>query len=359
MIFKGTQYEMRKWFTCTFYVLLTAYFIANQTLSASWLILVFDLYSWADFVTPYYLCLGAKLGIDLLMNIFLIYVFVSNIIKVTAKARAQEQQAISHKCHGALRHNHSMRIFGVMIRYFILSCFTIASTALFTASELILSVAIEVAVKTDEYTFYRIWYCVYFILYNVDALVSAFFLLLSFSFTQKLYRICCGSLDSKCTKIWKGMTAPKDSKLMFIAVPSDTRTPTSKLPKYRDLRVKSPSSRSTPSTTIPTTPIPKTPTMSGDTTSSAEYFGTLQRESAIVEVSPGPEVENMMEGQPSIHCFGTMSTWRDDTLVSEEFIKWGSDLRQLSRNFTQSLGEDLNYPLPEANELEFCSINNL
>ena len=343
---------MRKWFTCTFYVLLTAYFIANQTLSASWLILVFDLYSWADFVTPYYLCLGVKLGIDLLMNIFLIYVFVSNIIKVTAKARAQEQQAISNKCHGTLRHNHSMRIFGVMIRYFILSCFTIASTALFTASELILSVAIEVAVDTDQYTFYRIWYCVYFILCNVDALVSAFFLLLSFSFTQKLYRICCRCLDSKCTKIWKGMTAPKDNtRLMLNAVPSDSRSP-----QDRNLTVKPIKTRTSRNNLGAI--IPVTPTMIRNTTSSPQHFGTLHRKTAI-ELSPS---ENQAEGQPAIHSFGPAfdrTKEGDEIPLSEDFMEWSSDLKQLSRNFSQSLGEDLDYPPPEANELTYCASDDL
>lgn len=99
-----------------------------------------------------------------------------------------------------------------MIKLFILSCFTVASTVLYTVSELTLSVSIDVAGNTGDYSFYRITYCVYFILCNVDALMSTLFVLLSFAFARKWYNKCCWCLNAKCFEIWKKASAPKKSK---------------------------------------------------------------------------------------------------------------------------------------------------
>merc|ERR1719150_1548896 len=97
-----------------------------------------------------------------------------------------------------------------MIKLFVLSCFTVASTVLYTVSELTLSVSIDVAGYSGDYTFYRITYCVYFIFCNVDALMSTLFVLLSFAFARKWYTKLCSCLDAKCFKIWTKSLASRD-----------------------------------------------------------------------------------------------------------------------------------------------------
>ena len=192
-IFSETMYRMSRCQSVTFFIFLIAYFVAQQILSGAWMLFVMsDAFSWAEFIWPYYGCLGTKLVIDLIMNVFLVHLFCSNILKLTVRTRASVQQS-GH----AFRHNHSHRVWKVMIKHFVLSCFTIGSTLLYTASELILSVSIEVASDTGHYTFYRWWYCVYFVLCNVDSIVSSLFVLLSFSFTNAWYNKCCRRLNTK------------------------------------------------------------------------------------------------------------------------------------------------------------------
>lgn len=200
-IFNQTMYCMSRRQSVTFFVLLVAYFVGQQIQSATWLLLnLSDSLSWNDFIVPWYVGSGTKLAIDLILNIFLVHMFCSNILKLTILSP-----------RSSVQHNQSstdITIFQMMIKYFVLSCFTIASTVIFTTAELILSVAIEVAADTGNYTFYRWWYCVYFVLCNVDCIVSSLFVLLSFSFASRWYYKCCRCLDTKCESWWKRATQP-------------------------------------------------------------------------------------------------------------------------------------------------------
>ena len=174
-------------------------------------------YTWAEFVVPYYICLGSKLFLDGVLNVFIVYLFCSNIIKLTVRTRKSlvSLSAEMYKCQDtgvSFRHGHALRFFKTMVKYFILCCFTVTSTVMFTVSELILSVAIEYAGYTENYSFYRTWYCVYFTLCFVDAVMSSLFVLLSFSFTHRWYTKCCRCLDGWCLTLWKRASVPKDEE---------------------------------------------------------------------------------------------------------------------------------------------------
>jgi len=352
--FQNTTFAMRPLHRIVYLVLLVAYFVSQQVLSGAWLLFVIsEDWSWAEFVVPYYWCLGTKLVLDLILNVFIVFLFCSNIIKLTVRTR--RTLSALNRCpeSGITWHNgRSPKIFQTMIKLFVLSCFTIASTVLYTVSELTLSVSIDVAGYTGDYTFYRATYCVYFILCNVDALISTFFVVLSFTFARRWYTTLCGCLDGKCLKMWKNASAPKSPRGKSAESLSANNT-TRDTPQETN---HSPSSKSTGDAMLQVLPQPNI-VECADLRDVSCNIGEEPQEKKVN--GDGQHQGGQVNEQQEVTRTGTT----DDSIVSQrsslelfviqETVCLDQLLGTLSKNISDCLGEEPESPMTKDEEEEF------
>ena len=196
--FKNSAHDLQKTTNIIFYILLFLYIITQQFNSIVWEIFIFTngLMTWKQFNDIYSYVLWIRLSIDFIMNIFVIYLFCSKIYKLTViKPSATSPKSI-------FATEHSSHIFEAMVKYFVLTCLTVLSTEIFTASQIVLSSSINYAVNTDNYDFYFIAYPFYYILSNIDSIISTSYIMLTFPFGRKYYQFICKYPHKKCMKLW-------------------------------------------------------------------------------------------------------------------------------------------------------------
>merc|ERR1712129_307521 len=79
----------------------------------------------------------------------------------------------------------------IMVKLFVLTICTLVSTYVYTAFEIMNTYGVTRGFATDNYNLYHMSYIPYFIFGNVDMMVSAAYVLLTFNFTQKYYDKYC------------------------------------------------------------------------------------------------------------------------------------------------------------------------
>ena len=129
---------------------------------------------------------------------------------------------------GSFRNNVSPLLFDMMIKYFLLSSFTVFFSLLFTASDLVLAEGVDVAEDTGDFTFYSTSYAVYFVMGNVDSMVSILFVLLSFSFTDRCYSSWCDWTHLKCVYLWSRVHLSEEVTARLSVIHSPTMRSTSR-----------------------------------------------------------------------------------------------------------------------------------
>ena len=206
--FKNSMYDLKKTTSIIFYILLSCYIISQQFNTIIWELFVFldGKMTWKHFNDIYYPLLWIRLSIDFILNTFIIYLFCSKIYKLTVI----KPSPISSKRVFATE--HSFKVFETMIKYFILTVLTVISTELFTVSQIILSQSIDHAIKTNNYTFYFIAYKIYYILCNIDTIISTIYILLTFQFTSKYYYKICHYPHVFCVNIWTKSILSNDAR---------------------------------------------------------------------------------------------------------------------------------------------------
>jgi len=256
--------------------------------------------------------------IDLTLNVFIIFLFCSNIIKMTIQSK-EAMSAVNVVNPGISWHNsHSPIIFKMMIKLFVLSCFTVASTVLYTVSELTLLVSIGMAGYTGDYTFYRIISCIYFILCNVDALMSTLFVLLSFAFARKWYNKLCSCLDAKCFKIWTKSLASRGHLI-------------------KSMMLSNRNGISVPGVTPGVTP--------GETNDDDQLSSPLSTNGVDLEVSVNVNSEGHSTGNDGRNS--NHEEQRSDTVKLDEL------LQRVSCNIIEILGEEFEDPVSKEEAIQF------
>merc|ERR1719361_2699035 len=158
--------------------------------------------------------LWIKLAVDFILNAYILLLFCSKLYRLSViRTSKQAKKSFSTQ--------HSKQIFEVMVKFFLLTFLTVLSTQLKTGVNIFGKYAIQHAVDHDEYTLYKWAYFLSKIFATVDRLVSAGYVLLTFTFTQSVYDKCCSCPHTQCVKLWtKSIEDPFD--LDRIATTTDT-----------------------------------------------------------------------------------------------------------------------------------------
>jgi len=185
--FKGTKYAIRKCPHIIFAILISSYLIVEQADTFIWLYYVFFPWTWSwheyNQTTIPLLCI--RLSVNAILNIYILYLFWSKLRKSFANEQSRE-------------------VNDVVVKLFILTLSTVVSTTFYTISQILNCAGVEIAYKADDYQLYYWTYILYFILSNIDMLVSAMYVLLSFSFMDSHYQACCKCVHVKCIKLCPG-----------------------------------------------------------------------------------------------------------------------------------------------------------
>merc|ERR1712173_492671 len=117
-----------------------------------------------------------------------------------------------------------------MIKFFLLTVFCVISTQVNTFCDIMTTLGVQSLLEcettcTDSHI--RIWFPAAFTYSLIDRLVSAGYILLTFSFTQTYYDKTCGCADACCLKLWtrriKEHTVPKPSSSSMGSMQSTTQ----------------------------------------------------------------------------------------------------------------------------------------
>merc|ERR1719361_2256093 len=139
--------------------------------------------------------LWIKLAVDFILNAYILLLFCSKLYRLSViRSSKQAKKSFSTQ--------HSKQIFEVMVKFFLLTFLTVLSTQLKTGVNLFGKYAVQHAVEHDEYTLYKWAYFLSKIFATVDRLVSAGYVLLTFTFTQSVYDKCCSCPHTQCVKLW-------------------------------------------------------------------------------------------------------------------------------------------------------------
>lgn len=201
--FANTQHALTTLVSSVFFLLLLLFIVSQQSVSVIWWIFVLDAIDLNTFNSVYTPALITKFTIDFVLNIYIVYLFCTKIYKITIdKTRRESAMSGRGRSHTSFKNEQSIKIFETMVKYFLLTIMTVSSTQIFTASQITLSAAINHAVKTDSYNFYRTTYIFHFILGCIDSMVSTVYVLLTFSVSETWYTKYCTWLHLKCVNIW-------------------------------------------------------------------------------------------------------------------------------------------------------------
>lgn len=212
--FKETPHKVTKCSSVIFYALLFSYFVSQNFSLSLWLVWTLEgrsiAWKFQHFNDIYYPSLWTRFAIDFVLNIFVVYLFCSKIYKLTV-------------LNSKFATEHSPKVFETMVKYFLLTVITVLSTEIFAISEIILSIAINHAIKTGEFGFYYTSYYIYFNINTLDAIISTIYVVITFPFAKKYYYKYCGCMHDKCVHIWtKSMTEEvADIELSIDSVSND------------------------------------------------------------------------------------------------------------------------------------------
>eukprot|EP01083_Nonionella_stella_P164782 546506_1 len=213
--FSGSVHEMTLTSITIFYALAFCFIISQQSISIVWLafvLKVFDLHRFNAVYTP---ALYTKFIMDLLLNIYIVYLFCRKIFKLTLD-RTKSITPSSRRNINTFKNRHSHKIFDILIRYFLLTSWTVLSTQLFTVSQIVLSVAIGHVTTNGSYSFYYQAYYFHFTLGIMDSMVSVCYIILTFPFAKKCYNKLCNSMHYKCRRLWvSNQETEHTSKVQF------------------------------------------------------------------------------------------------------------------------------------------------
>lgn len=200
--FEQTTYRLTSLHSVCFAVLVTGYLLSQQSNSVCWMLFVLDHFeSWDQFNTLYHQLLWTRLVVDAVLNMFIVVLFCRRILNLT-KRRSSQCSAVHKGATPSFGNQHSEKIYGVMIKYFVLTTWTVLSTQLFTATQLVLSDSIQHAVHHGHFAYYYTAYALYYVAGNVDAVVSTAFVVLSYSFSDRVYNRFCGCAHATCLWVW-------------------------------------------------------------------------------------------------------------------------------------------------------------
>eukprot|EP01084_Bolivina_argentea_P275921 470653_1 len=171
-----------------FIVLLTCLLVSQSMISIVWFVFVFNKCDWETFNDTYTPLLVIKFIGDISLNCFIVYIHWSHIFKI--------RSLIPHECP-----TYS-KVIDVMIKYFILTSATVLCTQIYTASEILLSISINHALKHKQFQFYYNTYIVEFTLMCIDSVISAVYIIFTFDFAKGSYVKFCNCLHMRCKSWW-------------------------------------------------------------------------------------------------------------------------------------------------------------
>eukprot|EP01084_Bolivina_argentea_P212626 361382_1 len=221
-VFHNSAYGISKIQLSIFYILLSLYVLSQATITVIWRLFILEgrKKGWNNFSTFWDGTLWTRLVIDLILNIYVLYLFCSKMYKLTIKTteiplltrssiestlQSQSQSRISK----VFVNDRSPKMFEIMVKYLFLTFITVLSTQLFTISEIVMSASIKHAINNGEYERYYYSYMVRYTLDNIDAMISVSYIILSFPFTKKYYHLWCNCPHNNCVKFWsKSVQAP-------------------------------------------------------------------------------------------------------------------------------------------------------
>ena len=179
--------------------------------------------TWEQFNTLYHQLLWTRLVIDAVLNIYIVILFCRRILNLTKRRLSQCPVPSQNGRASSFNNRQSEKIYGVMIKYFLLTTWTVLSTQIFTVTQLVLSDSIQHAVSNGQFEYYYTAYALYYVAGNVDAVISTAFVVLSYSFSDRIYERFCGCAHDKCLWIWGNARLPKPIKSNMSSMSSLSR----------------------------------------------------------------------------------------------------------------------------------------
>jgi len=193
--FRNSAYALSALHSFVFFALLLVYFATQMSSCTMWILYELGSIQLTTYSATYSPILWTRVVVDFFLNYFSIGMFSSKILSATITFDAETGKA-------SYVTKSSSAIFEMMIRTFLLTLCTVASTTLLTVSEIVLSESISYATRTDNYDFYNATYSVYFALGAIDSLMVMSFILLTFSFNKRFYDKLCAFPHSLCLWLW-------------------------------------------------------------------------------------------------------------------------------------------------------------
>ena len=230
--FADTTHQINTREYIIFVILISLYFTTQQFNTVAWLCYVFNIWTWDAHNKVTFPLLFVRFSVDFLLNIYILYLFCC-------------------KLHKSFAMDQSREVYDIIIKLFILTVSTLLSTQAYTIVQILLSVGQDKALKTDNYDYYLKTCILAFVFSNIDMLVSAIYVLLSFSFTESYYDACCKCMHVQCYKLCaesKNNACPKQEtnqspEMTSTFDPEFTTTPEFTSTATIPLNVRSPSSK--------------------------------------------------------------------------------------------------------------------
>ena len=182
----------------TYYTLLSIYYLLQWVNSIIWTLHSVEILSWEEYNKYYWALLWTRLVLDVVISLIVLYLFTSKMYRFTVDRNVAKQRSAGQYDIGS-QSSGTHKMFQAMVQQFLLSSVTILSTQMLNVSELTLSFSIDHAVATNTFELYEWAYFFNFFAQCTDAVISTFYIVLSFSGYWKI----CGFGHRSCVSLWE------------------------------------------------------------------------------------------------------------------------------------------------------------